>query len=420
MASPLRFILAWIACLLALAAAVVAVNYIIDPYDVFGTPRYAHLNLLKPAPKTHPLLSKTYQIGRAHPATVLIGSSPTYLGLDANDKAWPKALQPVYNYGIPGNYSPSIGLQTLREAIAVGDIKQAVVFIDFQNFFVPERLADAPTEDDRRFHRLADGAPNPDRPEQVGLDMFLALFTMGALVDSGATVLRQTDPNALNLSPNGTATESDFANAARWDGMHDLFAQKADSEAAAAAVIARGLAGWQGPMPNLDAVAQIIDLAIAHHVKLTLVIAPHHASSMELYWRVGLWPRVEELKQQLADMVARKDHGVVLWDFMDYSSYSTEPVPPAGDRHTPTQWFWEATHFKQPLGHLIIARINGAQSPDFGRILTPETVAARNAEVRAQRDAVVCQEGKDFLLTSLAVVPDDGCNRPTQAARSTN
>ena len=141
---------------------------------------------------------------------------------------------------------------------------------------------------------------------------------------------------------------------------------------------------------------------------------------MELYWRAGLWPRIEELKEQLTDMVARKDHGVVLWDFMDYSSYSTEPVPPAGDRHTPTKWFWEGAHFKKSLGHLIIARINGAPSPDFGTTLTPDTVAARNAEVRAQRDAAVCQNGKDFLMTSEAVVADDGCDRATRVARPVN
>jgi hypothetical protein len=417
MPNPLRFILVWIACLLALGGVVVAVNYIVDPYEVFGTPRYAHINLLKPAAKNHPMLAKTYQVGRARPATVLIGSSPTYLGMDANDPAWPASLQPVYNYGIPGNYAPSVGLQTLREAIAVGDVRQAIVIIDFQNFLVPERMTDEPTEDDRRFHLLTDGSPNPHRPRQIAEDMFLALFSMTALADSAGTVLRQYNPDTLNLAPNGTATESDFANAARWDGMHDLFSQKADSEAESAILLARGLVGWQGTLPNLTEISHMIDLAIAHQVKLTLVIAPHHASSMELYWRAGLWPRVEELKEQLAEMVTRKDHGVVLWDFMDYSPYSTESVPPAGDRHTPTKWFWEATHFKKPLGHLIIARINGASSPDFGAILTPGSVAARNAEVRAQRDAVVCQNGEDFLMTDAAKGSDDGCNRAIQTAR---
>ena len=386
---------------------------------MFGTPRYAHSACS--SRRRRPTRCWPRPIRRRAPSRhgadrIVADISAS----DANDPAWPKSLQPVYNYGIPGNYSPSIGLKTLREAIAVGDVKQAVVIIDFQNFFVPEHLTDAPTEDDRRFHLLADGSPNPDRPEQVGLDMFLALFSMGALMDSANTIMRQANPDALNLSSNGPPPSPISSTPRAGTACTTCSRRKRILRPKVLISLARVLAGWQGQLPNLSAVSQIIDLAIAHHVKLTLVIAPHHASSMELYWRAGLWPRVEELKEQLTDMVARKDHGVVLWDFMDYSSYSTEPVPPAGDRHTPTQWFWEATHFKKPLGHLIIARINGAPSPEFGTILTPDTVAARNAEVRAQRDTAVCQNGKDFLLTSLAVVADDGCKRATQAARSEN
>jgi hypothetical protein len=416
MVKPGRFIGVFLASLLGLALLVAGVNLLVDPYEVFGTPRIPGISLFKPASKNHSMLAKTYQVARAHPTTVLIGSSSTHIGINAADPAWPAAMRPVYNYGIPGGYATSTSLSTLREAIALGGVKNAVVFLDFQNFFVPEQRATGLSEDDRRFHLLADGSPNPYRTWQTANDMFLALATMGALVDSVTTVLGQRDPTVLNLAVNGSSTEADFSNASHTDGMHVLFAQKDDFEADRAKGIARNMANWHGPLPNLDTVAAIMALCQAHDVKLTLVLAPHHADALELYWRDGLWPRVEQLKTELAGMVASKGNGAVLWDFMDYSAYSTETVPRDGDRHTATQWFWEPTHFKQVLGHIMIERIAGADTPAFGAILTPDSVAARNQSVREQRQALVCGDGMAFL-TVLDRSADEGCVRAERVAR---
>src|ERR1700761_328592 len=128
------FLRTWIATLATLALLVVGLNLLVDPYDVFGTPRLAHLSLLKPGAKNHALLAKTYQEARVHPATVLIGSSATHIGIDADATTWPASMRPVYNYGIPGFYEIRTSLDTLREAVANGGVKSAVVFLEFQDF----------------------------------------------------------------------------------------------------------------------------------------------------------------------------------------------------------------------------------------------------------------------------------------------
>jgi hypothetical protein len=403
------FLRTWIGTLVVLALLVVGLNLLVDPYDVFGTPRLAHISLLKPGPKNHALLAKTYQEARAHPVTVLIGSSSTHIGIDAEAPTWPEAMRPIYNYGIPGGYATSTSLYTLQEAITNGGIKNAVVALDFQNFFVPEGPPGAVGEDDRRYRTLPDGSPNPYRRLQVASDMFLSLATMGALVDSAKTIIGQSNPGLLNLAPNGSSTEADFVDAAHADGMHDLFAQKDDFEVERAAALKGIMATWQGPLPNLDIIRKIITLARAHDVKLTFVITPHHADALELYWRQGLWPRVEQLKVELAGVVGEQGGDVALWDFMDYSPFSTEAIPALGDRHTPTQWFWEPTHFKKQLGAIMIGNMSGQGGPAFGAKLTPETVVARNAQVRAQRQERVCVDTGAKLLTSLTTPIPDGC-----------
>ena len=193
MLSPIRFLWIWLACLLGFAAVVIGVNLLVDPYDVFGTPRIAGISALKPAAKNHAMLAKTYQVARAHPVTVLIGSSSVHIGIDASDPAWPEAMRPVYNYGIPGTLT-STSLETLREAIAVGKVKNAIVSLDFQNFLVRESPGGV-SEEARRFHLTSDGISNPHRLRQTGSDMFFAAFTMGSLIDSVFTVMEQGRPH---------------------------------------------------------------------------------------------------------------------------------------------------------------------------------------------------------------------------------
>jgi hypothetical protein len=411
MATPRSFLRTWIVTLVGLALLVVALNLLVDPYDVFGTPRIRGISLLKPGPKNHALLAKTYQEARVHPVTILIGSSSTHIGTDAAAPQWPAPMRPVYNYGIPRGYATSTSLSTLREALTAGGVRYAVVALDFQNFFVPEQPSSGMTEDDRRYHTLPDGTPNPYRSLQVADDMFLSLATMGALIDSLKTIGGQENPGLLNLAPNGSSTESDFVDAARSDGMHDLFAQKDDFELDREQGLKTVMARWQGELPNLDIVRNIVALARAHHVKLTLVLTPHHADALEVYWREGLWPRVEQLKVELAAIAAQGEDDVAFWDFMDYSGFSTEAIPAAGDRHTQTHWFWEPTHFKKQLGAIMIQRMFGEGAPEFGARLTPENVADRNAQVRSQRRARVCSDMEAPLLTSITTPLPDGCSQ---------
>lgn len=417
MRGPHAFLRIWSASLAGLAVLVGAVNLAVDPYEVFGTLRIPGISLSKPITKNHAMLAKTFQVARVRPATVVIGSSPVHIGIDAAAPVWPEAMGKVYNYGIPGVYETSTSLRLLQEAVATGGVTAAVVFLDFQNFLSPEDPDPALLEADRRFRFLPDGAPNPDSRMQRACDIALSLGTMGALIDSLTTVALQERPNHLDLAPDGSGNEADFIDAARSDGMRDLFAQKDAVEAERAGKVASVMADWRGPLPDMDAVAAIVAFTRSRDVKLTLVIAPHHADALEFYWRAGLWPRVEQLKTELTALVAAQGGAVTLWDFLDYSSFNTEPVPRAGDHRTPTSWYWESTHFKKQLGEVMIQRMFGSDAPAFGAILTPDNLVARNAEIRVQRQSVVCEQ-KGRLLTAIESPPADRCvpgetHRPT-------
>ena len=117
-------------------------------------------------------------------------------------------------------------------------------------------------------------------------------------------------------------------------------------------------------------------------------------SLLEIFHEAGLWPVFEEWKRALARIAAEANRSrnvprVRLWDFSGYNAISVEPVPEPADRTTATHWYWEAGHFKQELGDVMLQRMFA--EPDrladaaIGVKLTPENVELEIQRIRPQR-----------------------------------
>jgi hypothetical protein len=397
-----RFLKIWAFVLAGIVAVVGGVNLVVNPYDRFDFPRLPHINVLKPAIKNYASLTKLYQVERARPVTAVLGTSRPYLGIDAASPAWPASFQPVYNYGLPGTTMGRSLLRELREAWSTGRLRHAVAFLDFPAFFAPDPpvFGDA---DQLRLAFLDDGAPNPGKRLQRFEDAFLSLFTLATMRDSLVTLMSQSGGDrVLDLRADGTSTDADFADAARAEGMSSVFAQKDAYDLSRVGVFRDFLADWKGPMPNMSIIREMIRFCREHDVTLTLILASSHADALEIYRRGGLWPRIEQIKVDLATLVTEADsNAITAWDFLEYSPYTTETLPPAGDKTTPMRWFWEPVHFKRALGDLMLGRVFQGTPADFGAALTAATVEARNQAIREQqRDFIgwrlACEMSRDF------------------------
>jgi hypothetical protein len=211
------------------------------------------------------------------------------------------------------------------------------------------------------------------------------------LVDSAKTVLaRNGGDTVLDLNPDGTATAADFIDAANAEGINALFAQKDMFYLSQTVDFTAALADWRGPMPNIGVLRDMIQFCLKHNVTLTLILGSSHADQLETFRQAGLWPYVEQLKIELAQLVddAHSD-GVTAWDFVEYAPYTTEIVPLPGDRVTRLRWFWESVHFTRALGDIMLQRVFRGTPGDFGAPLTMATVDARNRFVRDQQHAFV-------------------------------
>jgi hypothetical protein len=350
-----RFCLVWLVCVLVLVALVGSFDAVVDPYLVIGAPRITGFNAAKPATETHTGLAKSYLIRRAPYAGVMIGSSKVDIGLDPESPSWPADSRPVFNDGVPG-VGVSGSLDLLRQAIALGHIRRALVFLEISEFLKP---AEPP-------------APQPPVPtgwsafSAHAQDIGLATFSLDALWSSLATVAAQGAPDGVDMSPQGATGDGGFRADIAKIGTTGLFAQKHAANAEALRMLAEKLqAHPHAALGHLEELTEIITLCRTHHIALDLVISPFHADYLSSLDAAGLKDRMTEAKQALTQLVAAEPGNIALWDFLGYDAYSTEPIENSG-----MKWFWEPNHFKRALGEKILASVyRGDKS--YGVRLTP-------------------------------------------------
>jgi hypothetical protein len=62
------------------------------------------------------------------------------------------------------------------------------------------------------------------------------------------------------------------------------------------------------------------------------------------------------------------------WDFAGYNKMSTEAFTQPPEKISRTVYFWEYSHFKKPVGDLVLSRIFTGQPAGFGQLVTLATL----------------------------------------------
>jgi hypothetical protein len=157
---------------------------------------------------------------------------------------------------------------------------------------------------------------------------------------------------------------ADYSVIAGREGYGALFLQREQENARSYAKLPHSLYADRTSTSNAwRALDRILQLAQARDIEVHLVIYPYHAHLLEIFRAYGLWPLFEEWKRALVRKVgadrAAAGWSPALWDFSGYDQYTTERVPPLGDKSSQVHWYWEAGHFKRELGELVLARVFG-------------------------------------------------------------
>ena len=399
--SARRFVLISAATALSTAAVFAAFNVAVDPYLVFGMPRHAGFNALKPSAETHEWMMKAYQAPRINARTVVLGSSRTDIGFDPSSAAWPDSAQPVYNLSLAGAHTES-SLRFLEHMLAVrgGEPvpKTLIVGLDFENFLIkppqpqPQAAAEkhgpAPVDEvGERLAVLANGQPNPSRSLRVWKDYGASTLSLDAVIDSVQTLVANQRAGQANVDDHGHLSEARFTEWVKYDGVAALFEQKNANTVRDLSIPRRSLSDRPGgDVKGFGAVHRLIAFAKLHRMTLLLSVQPAHAMRLELLDYMDYWQDYEHFKRGLTQIAAaaRADGvDVSLWDFGGYESYASEAVPANKDRVARLRWFWDPVHYTTALGDVMVATMLGQAGADsYGVRLEPATVEARLKQVR--------------------------------------
>ncbi len=379
-----RFVSVFVVAFLSACLLAAGVNYLVDPYGLFGARRIAGFNERKPASTERVRVTKPYMASRVRPTVVIGGNSRPEIGVDPQSACWGKPDRPVFNMGVPGS---SVFMQTryVQHAVEQGKARRVLFGVDFLDFLVDRNQAVA-SIDWRVLGKSFDGRLGPGPSLQKAEDVASGLFSLTALADSLTTLAAQRDAYAATRREDGFNPGLDYVPIIRSEGQSVLFAQKnreVRSRLRADTLGMRYADGRRGQ--PLLALRHFLQWAKDEDVEVVLFVNPYHVDYLILVEMSGYWPLFEEWKRQLTDIAV--EFGVTLWDFNAVDAYSTESPPPPRDRRSMLRWFWEPAHYRRELGDLMLAAMldRTCAAPavhGFGTELTPASLPRALERVR--------------------------------------
>ena len=375
-----RFLIVLAVGFASLCALAAGINYLVDPYGLFGTPRVDGINALKPTAGERVRTTKPYMATAFGPTTVIAGNSRPELGLDPQSTCWSEDDKPVFNSGIPG---AGFYMQTqyAKHALSAGNGRKVLLAIDFLDFLTDTTTPDAAFPPDWT-SMSASYAGRLDIPgENAGVwtiistraqDKLSALFSLNTLADSLLTITRQRTPFITDRRADGFNPGNDYEAIVRNEGQFVLFKQKNGELATRLDRPGLGLfPAGQEHSADFEALKNFLAWSQAEKVEVILFINPYHVDYFRIIHAAGLWTELENWKRHITRIAG--DFGVPLWDFNSVDAFSSEAPPAQGKRGTSISWYWEPAHYKREMGELMLAKLLGRRCSADQPAATPGT-----------------------------------------------
>lgn len=398
-----RYLFFWISLTVALLLFVATINVVTDPYGLYRIIDAEGFNKIKPAASNQGAMAKAYQAIRMQPRALILGNSRAEMGFDPAHPAWPDATRPVLNLALPGTGTGTTE-EYLQHVIINAEMNSTpmpemlIWGIDLIDFLVDENSSHKPHKNAFQDSRLFGYADNKSKYRKWLIrskDYLQSTFTLAALLDSIETLTSQKNPYATNLTSQGFNPMQNYKKLAAVEGYANLFKAKDQTNIDLYQRLPNSIFDSSGTSSaRLKNLENVLNLSRQHGISVNLVIYPYHARLLETIRLTGHWQDFENWKRTLVQIVENASissppFSVKLWDFSGFDRYSTESIPPQGDRKTVTQWYWEAGHFKSELGDKILDRILGSSQANgsWGFLLTSATVDAHIAAIQIQEEA---------------------------------
>lgn len=357
-------------------------NYLIDPYNIWDSPKINGVNTAKSEWALHERIYKTVGLAQHQADTVILGTSRSDIGLDPSH---PAIDQKAINLAISAqSYRETLLLFNLTNDLK--SVKNIIIGLDLfpylPSYFDPIDFTIENYSSNRKWMLVLNGS---------------------TLRDSLLTLTKRKVLIGDTWSKNGWRLWSDEqrTNAAGYEHVRNN-----NGNRQLMSISERGyLTGYYSQNPRvvyqdktpIENIRAIFARAHRDHIALKLLISPSHARQWETLAAAGLWDKWEEWKRRLVNMNEEEAQRTgqlpfPLWDFSGYHSISTETVPALGDTTTMMRWYFDSSHYTPAAGDLVLDRIFNYHAPDrtvpddFGVLLTSQNIDTHLARIRTDRE----------------------------------
>ncbi|MBC7404197.1 MAG: hypothetical protein H7252_00700 [Cytophaga sp.] len=341
------------ACVLGIIAVICFV-FVIDPYRIYRWVDVPGFNHVKPQPDRYQEQIKLINARASKANAFIFGNSRAEIGLNPEFEGFASAGLSVYNLALSGT-RVSVTKRELDFLKESGIKPEFVILgVEFLDYLV---------DPNDHVPLVSTSFTGKSRNVSDLKWQFDALFSLTSLTDSLKTLQIQKDTVAETISPRGLNPFLEYKKYVRQEGYYPIFQQRALEYARVFAHKPHGLLlNSSGTSPELEGLRAVLSQLATESKESHVIIYPYHAQILAMFEQAGLWPAFEQWKDLLVaeiDTINKRYSNVhlALWDFSGYSKFQCEVIPEKNNKLAITQWYWEAGHFKQAYGDLMLARL---------------------------------------------------------------
>ncbi|CDZ81722.1 hypothetical protein BN1013_02258 [Candidatus Rubidus massiliensis] len=358
------FTIQFLTTIVVAISLITSINFLIDPWNFFQTPKISGLNTFKSELGSQQCLFKARQIHFTKPDSIIIGSSRVMTGLD------PKQLQKYtqtkngFNAGFAGARFDEIYAYFQYALNQSSKLKSVIIGIDL--FAFNEKK---PPREDFCKERLQQNI--------TFTDLCFSLFNKQTFMASLKTFYSNFNHKAQSVFlENGFSNPQCKEDIAMSDkDLLRLFFQSP--------VFYKN---FSFSKERIDLFKQIVKTCEEKNIDLKVYINP----SQDIYWEAlcqrGYSSHLDLLKRELAQIFP-------IWDFSGFNLVTRQEIEGVKNLYS------DCSHFTSTVGNLIFEKMFKGSSLPFGKLLTKETVDQQIQEFYEER--VAWKENNQSKLNQL-------------------
>jgi len=317
-------------------------NYMIDPYGLYGT-KYFNFDKIKRSNKMR--LIKAIKTKEIKPTSICLGTSRTEYGYDPTHKYF---IKPSYNLAVSGAsmYETKLNFQN---ALKQGNLKKVLLVADYIMF----------NEPDQKYI-------NDFESYFEDKNIYTYLFSIDTLKDSLLTI-KGGDNGSIYLDNGQQEHYHNWKNILK-NGGHLAFMKKYEKNYYKD--YSTNYTYKDTGKKSFPDFEYIVKKCYENNIELDIIFGPSHIRQWEaLNYYLGFdkwlqWKKDVVLSvNKIANQYGKKQFRIM--DFSVYHKLTAEKVPT--DKNTKMKYHWEASHYKNELGKIVLDRLVGdSKFKDFG------------------------------------------------------